>query len=189
MPQTIATGTCSSRALLTCPFLLFVQVQINTEIATKTQTSLHQVWFFTVEAHTYQIIKERKVCCSCTLYSAVLSLKHFESLQCLEAIQKLLNSHWSKHHSIEKAHTEHWETNVQGRRQGGEEKLQKPEELKYTGKEGELKHMASHASFQVMGSWKILDHDRGSEIQLEFCSASSLIFPATHANLDCCVLL
>lgn len=56
-------------------------------------------------------------------------------------------------------------------------------------KEGELKHMASHASFQVMGSWKILDHDRGSEIQLEFCSASSLIFPATHANLDCCVLL
>lgn len=74
---------------------------------------LHKLQFLPafIEANTYQIIKEWKVCCSCTLYSAILFFKHFQSLQCLEIIwkqlyftlkrsySKILSESIDKHHS------------------------------------------------------------------------------------------
>lgn len=62
----------------------------NTEVATQTAFLNWFCW------STYQIIQEWKVCCSCTLYSAVLFFKHFQSLQCLEINWKQLASHWSE---------------------------------------------------------------------------------------------
>lgn len=59
-------------------FLAAYRDYLDTKITTKIQKLLHKLFLTSfVEVNTYEIIKEGKVCCSCTLQSAILFFKHF----------------------------------------------------------------------------------------------------------------